>query len=66
MAHLLGELLVVRQTIDLLDLVELVDAVEAVGVLAGGAGLAAEAGAEGDVFLGELGFCQDFVACGRR
>ena len=59
--HMLALFLVVSADDDLLDLVELVDAVEAGGVLAIGAGLAAEAGGEGDVVSGQVGFVQNFI-----
>ncbi len=58
--------LVVFADDDLFDLVELVDAVEAGGVLAVGAGLAAEAGGDGDVCFGEVRFVRGFRPCGRR
>ena len=47
---------------DLLDLVELVHAIQPGRVFAGGAGFAAEAGADSGHLFGQVGFFQNLAA----
>ena len=51
---------------DLLDLVELMDAVKPGGILAGGARLAAEAGARRDIALGQILLVENLIAMKTR